>query len=148
MAQEDGMDPELATLASTAATTMVGLLASDGWETARDWVGRLWRRARQPERVGTLEGELVATRDEVRVARESGDADTEQQLAAAWNIQLRRLLTSSPELAHEVRRMVEEMRAMAAEAGSRAARVDMRARATGHGRVYQAGRDQRINERE
>ncbi|MFB7739477.1 hypothetical protein ACFC08_35035 [Streptomyces sp. NPDC056112] len=143
------MDPELAALASTAATTMVGLLASDGWETAKGWVGRLWRRGPRPEQADVLEGELVATRDEVRAARESRDEDAEQQLAAAWNVQLRRLLAGSPDLADEVRLMVEEMRsaATAAGPGPQVGTVDMRARASGHGRVYQAGRDQHINER-
>lgn len=37
------MEPELAALISTAATTVVTLLATAAWEKARIAVGGLWR---------------------------------------------------------------------------------------------------------
>jgi hypothetical protein len=42
--QEDDVDPELTALTSTAATTVMKLLATAAWERATSAVGRLWRR--------------------------------------------------------------------------------------------------------
>lgn len=49
--------------------------------------------------------------------------------------------------ADEVRRVAGETRATDAGHGFRAGPVDMRVRASGHGRVHRAGRDRRVDER-
>lgn len=138
------MEPELIALASTAATTVVARLATEGWEQARRGVVALWRRA-HPERAETVEAELTEARAELLSARGAGDEQTERALAEEWQGRIRRLLTAAPQLAGELRSLVEELTPDTA-AGPGAAQVRMTARASGHGRVYQAGRDQHITE--
>ena len=52
------MDAELVTLASTAASTIVTLLATDAWEKARSAVGTFWQRM-HPASARAIEAELT-----------------------------------------------------------------------------------------
>ncbi|MFE0772113.1 hypothetical protein [Streptomyces sp. NPDC058861] len=138
------MEAQLVELARAAGAAVVTVMATDAWERTRDGVVALWRRA-SPSRADGVEGELEATRDDLLVARESGDDLTEQELREEWTGRLRRLLREQPEVAVDLRRILDEL-----EPGDRAVpagTVRMRAEASGHGRVYQAGRDQHITER-
>jgi hypothetical protein len=139
------MGPEIAELARTAGTTVVALMAGQAWESARDGVVALWQRF-QPARAEAVGGELEATRDDLLRARESGDTDTEGELAAEWQARVRRLLLAQPEVADELRRILSELSPQFLE---QRPTVDVRLRAevSGSGRVYQAGRDQHITER-
>jgi hypothetical protein len=58
--------PEIADLARTAGTTMVALMATQTWESAREGVVALWRRF-QPDRAEAVGGELEATREDLLV---------------------------------------------------------------------------------
>ncbi|MGW9449934.1 hypothetical protein [Streptomyces sp. NPDC055632] len=138
------MEAQLVELARAAGTAVVTVMATDAWERTRDGVVALWRRV-SPSRADGVEGELEATRDDLLVARESGDDLTEQELREEWAGRLRRLLREQPEVAVDLRRILDELdpEDRAAPAGT----VRMRAEASGHGRVYQAGRDQHITER-
>jgi hypothetical protein len=136
------MDPQLVDLARTAGTTVVTLMATDSWNTARAGLVALWRRV-HPERAEQLADQLDVTRGELVAAREAGDQLTEGELNAEWQSRLRRLLAAEPALAEELRRFVEEY---APAAGQPADGISMHATASGHGRVYQAGRDQHITE--
>ncbi len=135
----------MAELARTAGTTMVTLMATQAWESTREGVVALWRRF-QPDRADTVGGELEATREDLLLAREAGDTDTEAELTAEWQARVRRLLLARPEVADELRRILAELRPELPEANSV---VDVRlcAEVSGSGRVYQAGRDQHITER-
>ena len=82
------MDPELAALTSTAATTVVQLLAPAAWEPATSAVGGLWRRV-HPERAETVQAELEEGRAEVLAAREVGDEQGEPALVGGWQGRLR-----------------------------------------------------------
>ncbi|WP_423834872.1 hypothetical protein [Streptomyces manipurensis] len=62
------MDAELVALTSSAATTVVGLLATDAWEQTKLAVARLWGLSR-PEQAETVEAELVETRAELLAFR-------------------------------------------------------------------------------
>ncbi|WP_406148137.1 hypothetical protein [Streptomyces sp. NBC_01012] len=77
-------------------------------------------------------------------ARNNGDELTEQELRDAWTGRVRRLLTERPDIASDLRRILVEL---APEVDDAPRTVRMRAEASGSGRVYQAGRDQHINER-
>ncbi|MFF2861366.1 hypothetical protein ACFVSX_15875 [Streptomyces rubiginosohelvolus] len=132
------MDPELATLAQSAAVTLVGLMATDAWERTRDGVVGLWLRAR-PERADSVAAELTTTREDL-----STDTASEGELAAEWQGRIRRLLTDQPQVAMELRRLLDELAPGALPA---VAPVSQRATADGHSRIYQAGRDQHISER-
>jgi hypothetical protein len=136
------VDSELTTLTSTAATTLVQLLATAAWEQAKTAIGGLWRRV-HPERAETVQAELEESRAEVLAARQTGDAQVELALVGEWNGRLRRLVVTDPQLADELGRVVEELRsALVAEADPpRDATITMQARTSGNSRVNQAGRD-------
>jgi hypothetical protein len=139
------MGPEIADLARTAGTTMVTLMAGQAWESARDGMVALWQRF-QPARAEAVGSELEATREDLLLARETGDADTEAELTAEWQARVRRLLLTQPEVADELRRILAEVSPALPEQRP-SADVRLRAEVSGSGRVYQAGRDQHITER-
>lgn len=139
------MGPEIAELARTAGTTVVALMAGQAWESARDGVVALWQRF-QPARAETVGGELEATRDDLLLARESGDTETEAELTAQWQARVRRLLLAQPEVADELRRILAELSPEPTQQRP-STEIRLNAQASGSGRVYQAGRDQHITER-
>jgi hypothetical protein len=139
------MESELGDLALTAATTLVTAMTTGAWELAKKGVGSLWRRV-HPDRAETVEAELAEARAELVTARRDGNDQVEGALVDEWRSRLGRLLTTDPELAAEIHLLIDTLK-NSAESSDQTRRVDMRARASGHGRVYQAGRDQQINER-
>lgn len=132
------MNPELVTLAQSASVTLVGLMATDAWERTRDGVVALWQRAR-PERADAVAAELDNAREDL-----AADAGSEGELAAEWQGRIRRLLIDRPQVAEDLQRLLDEL---APGATAPTAAVSQRDTATGHSRVYQAGRDQHITER-
>ncbi|MFJ8540683.1 hypothetical protein ACIRFH_01465 [Streptomyces sp. NPDC093586] len=139
------MDPEIVALAGTAGTTVVTLMATNAWESARDGVVALWRRF-QPARAENIGEELDAGREELLLARRTGDAESEAELAAEWQGRVRRFLLARPEAADALRRILDELNpSPPQEPGTE--RVRLQARASGSARIYQAGRDQHITER-
>jgi hypothetical protein len=135
-------------LVLAAATALVTAMATDGWQQARSGAVALWRRV-HPERVTAIEAELGEVRTELLAAREASDAPAEEGLVADWQRKLRRLLAEDPQLAGELRRVLDEQWTPLLGAAERTA-VDVivqSASATGHGQVYQAGRDQNIYKR-
>jgi hypothetical protein len=139
------VDPEIAALAGTAGTTVVTLMVTNAWESARDGMVALWRRF-QPARAESVGEELEAGREELLLARRAGDAESEAELTAEWQGRVRRFLLAQPEAADELRRILDELNpSLPEEPGTR--RIHLRARASGSARIYQAGRDQHITER-
>ncbi|QYC38173.1 hypothetical protein Nocox_02705 [Nonomuraea coxensis DSM 45129] len=138
------MDP----IVLAAGTALVTAMATDAWQSARDGAVALWRKVR-PEQAEVVEAELVEVREQVLRARGEGDADTEQALAGSWQVRLQQLLRADPSLAGEVRRVLDEVLTPALEPADqeRVGSLVMKATASGHGRVYQAGRDQTIHEK-
>ncbi|MEI5035964.1 hypothetical protein RB201_35090 [Streptomyces sp. S1A(2023)] len=132
------MNQELVTLAQSASVTLVGLMATDAWEHTRDGFVTLWQRAR-PERADAVAAELDNTREDL-----AADATVEDELAAEWQGRIRRLLIDRPQIAVELRRLLDELAPGGAVPSTT---VSQRATAAGHSRVYQAGRDQHITER-
>ena len=138
------MDPELTALTSTAAATVVKLLATAAWERATSAVGGLWRRV-HPERAQTVQAELEDSRAEVLAAREVGDEQVEQILVGEWQGRLRRLVVADPQLVDELRWMVAELRAVLADADPpQHITISMQATTFDTSRVNQAGRDLHI----
>lgn len=131
-------------LASTAGTTVVTLMATDAWERTRDGIAALWRRV-HPERADTVAAELEATREDLASAQAGGDEDAVQELQAEWRARIRRLLREQPEAAEELRRLLDDLAPDAAPA--RTVTVTQHATASGHARIYQAGRDQHLSQR-
>lgn len=138
------MDP----IVLAAGTALVTAMATDGWQAARDGAVTLWRKVR-PEQADAVEAELVEVREQVLEARRDSDPDTEQALAGSWQVRLQQLLRADPSLAGEIKRVLDEVLTPALEPADQA-RIGswvMKAKASGHGRVYQAGRDQTIHEK-
>lgn len=139
------MDPEqLTALAGTAGTTIVSLMATEAWQRTRDGLTAIWRRV-HPERVDTVVGELDLTREQVIAARNDGNAQTEQELQAEWRGRVRRLLADDPDVAEELRALLDDL-SPASTVNGGVYNVHMTAHTQGNGRIYQAGRDQHINE--
>ncbi len=122
-------------------------MATDTWNRTREGLVALWRRV-HPERADAIGGELDATRDDLLVARAAGDELSEDELRAEWQSRLRRLLAAQPSVADDLRRFLEEISSQTPDGagGTSIGEVRMRAEVSGHGRVYQAGRDQHISE--
>jgi hypothetical protein len=138
------MDP----IALAAGTALVSAMAADAWEGARSGLVTLWRQVR-PEQAEVVDEELADTRTQVLAARESGEDDTEQALVADWQLRIQALLRADPAVAAELRRLLDTDFATVpgAQERDRVGTLEMRAEASGSGRVYQAGRDQHITER-
>ncbi|MFJ8924945.1 hypothetical protein ACIRLA_00140 [Streptomyces sp. NPDC102364] len=136
------MDPEIVALAGTAGTTLVGLLTTEAWQRARDGIMALWRRA-EPARADTISTELEVTRADLLAAQSDGDAESRAELGAEWQGRIRRLLATHPEEARALRALVDELRPLTPDVTS----VTQHATASGHARVYQAGRDQHFDGR-
>ncbi|MFD7552628.1 hypothetical protein [Streptomyces sp. NPDC059816] len=131
------MDPELTALAQSAGLTLVTLLATDAWEHTRDGVVALWRRAR-PERADAVAAELDSTHEDLTTT-----PGAEDELAAAWQVRIGRLLLDRPEVAVELRGLLDAL----APGPTTAPTLSQRATASGDSRIYQAGHDLHITER-
>ncbi|MDH6131296.1 hypothetical protein P3T37_000665 [Kitasatospora sp. MAA4] len=138
------MDP----IVLAAGTALVGAMATDSWEGARAALVALWRRVHQ-DQAGAIEVELAQVRAQVIAARGAGNTEAEQVLAGNWQLRLRELLATDPTLEGDLRRLLDEQLApaLAADGPIESAMITMRAKVSGHGRVYQAGRDQHIIDR-
>jgi hypothetical protein len=137
------VDPEITSLAQGAGATLVALMATDAWQAAREGIIRLWRRM-QPHRADTVAAELEAGQVKVLAAVAVDDQVALSELRAEWQGRFRRLLVTRPEAATELRRLLDEL-APADPVATHT--VTQHATATGHARIYQAGRDQHIAER-
>lgn len=139
------MEPEM--LAQTAGATVVALMATDAWQRTREGVVALWRRVRpvQADEVATA---LEETREEILVLRREGDSAGAEDLERDWRRRLRRLLEADPSVAEDLEEVLAQARASLPEDEQPPVpTVHMHGQASGHARVYQAGRDQHIVER-
>jgi hypothetical protein len=141
------VEQDIAALALSAATTLVQAMTTDAWGRAKTSVLSLWRRI-CPAQADTVEGELDAARLELLAGEDARGNQLVPGLEAEWAARLRDLVAVEREaaallldLASALTRFCEE-----SQAAPRVS-VEMRAKASGHGRVFQAGRDQRITER-
>jgi hypothetical protein len=139
------MDP----IVLAAGTALVGAMATDAWQQARNAVVAWWRRARGAEEAEAVGDDLDAVRPQIVAARQASDADTEQALVGAWRLRLQQALRDDPTLAAELRRLLDEHLAppLPADERTQVGSLVMRAEASGNARIYQAGRDQHITER-
>ncbi len=104
------MEAELAALATSGATTLVGLMASDTWAQAKTRLAALIGRGGTGE-PAVIEGELEESRDELTAARDNRDQDLAHDVEATLRLRLRRLLQSDPALADELRELLDDLTA-------------------------------------
>jgi hypothetical protein len=129
------MDGELAAVASSAATTIVGLMATDAWDQVKEKMAAFWRHFR-PEEVPAIEADL----DQARVELATADETVALAVLREWESRLLRLLAADPAAADGLSQVVaglEQRRATRQVAGG----VRQRAKASGHSTVIQVGGD-------
>ncbi|MFD7972388.1 hypothetical protein [Streptomyces clavifer] len=107
-------DPMTA-LAMTGATTIVAAMATSAWQTTRDGTARLFNRGGRdlPVLQAQLDGDadIVAEDDDTDIVAEDDDTDgARQDLVGPWRRRLTALLREHPEVAAELRALVDEAR--------------------------------------
>jgi hypothetical protein len=137
------VEPDFTPFAHGAGTTLVALMTTEAWQHLRERFTQLWHRF-QPHRAGTLAVELAADQEEAMAAARAGDEATLDELRAQWRGRLRRLLVAEPSAYPALRSLLDEF---APPDAPGAPHIVQHASATGHARVYQAGRDQHSTER-
>jgi hypothetical protein len=135
------VDSEIAALASTGAATIVTLMTTDAWGQVKKRVAALFR-AGKTDHSKSVAGQLESSRIEVISARSDSAVITEAE--AEWSLRLQRLLAAEPAVIPE---LMDIIQAFGPKSSSVLPQVTMKARATGHGQIYQAGRDQHFGER-
>ncbi|MGW3292779.1 hypothetical protein ACWC9S_02300 [Streptomyces xiamenensis] len=91
--------------------TVVGAMATEGWQVARDGVVRLFRRggASEEEEASQVRGQL--DRGAARVARAGDTDEARARLAPLWQDEFGDLLRRHPEAAEELRELIGEISA-------------------------------------
>lgn len=131
------MDAETGALASTAATTVVALLATDAWAQVKKELGDLWRRFR-PSHAEVVEADIAQAHEEAV----AGDEAVARTLVIEWESRLRRLLATDQAVAGELARVIGALASHLP--GDENVTVTQRGSASGHGTVIQVGRDARF----
>ncbi|MDG9716406.1 hypothetical protein [Streptomyces sp. DH24] len=100
------MEAELAALAASGATTLVGLMVSETWTQARERVARFFARGGDGE---TAERELSVAQGELVAARGAQDEAAVADIEAEWRVRLRRALEADPAAAEDLRSLLAEL---------------------------------------
>ncbi|MFF8732272.1 hypothetical protein ACF073_38300 [Streptomyces sp. NPDC015171] len=100
------MEAELAALAASGASTLVGLMVSETWSQARERVARFFARGADEEAVAE---ELRLSEQELVAARASADELAVSDIEAGWRLRLRRALQADPGAAEELRLLLAEL---------------------------------------
>ncbi|MFE2682190.1 MULTISPECIES: hypothetical protein [Bacillati] len=132
------MDAAALALVTASANSLVSLMTSEVWEQVKSGVVALFRRGRQAGPVA-IEDELDESMRELMVSLENGDEETQEELRQQWRGKFRRLVVDEPELAGELRSLLDEWTSIQAEEGSGAPTIHQAATAYDGGRVYQQG---------
>jgi hypothetical protein len=103
------LDEALIALATEGGSALVGIMATEKWETAKGQFASLLGQG-DTVRVAAAEERLVRSRDSLAglSSRELERAAVEQ--AAVWRVRLVDLLEDEPETADELRNLVEQVR--------------------------------------
>ncbi|MCZ4125139.1 hypothetical protein [Streptomyces sp. H39-S7] len=130
-----------------AGTALVGAMATDAWQQAREGTVAWWRRVSgdQADAVGS---DLAAARPQVLAARVAGDRDVERALIGAWQLRLQQLVAAGVIRPADLRSLLDEQLTpvLPPEEASAVGSLVQRATASGDARIYQAGRDLHIND--
>ncbi|MFD7318095.1 NB-ARC domain-containing protein [Streptomyces sp. NPDC059883] len=100
------MESELAALAGSGATALVGLMVSDAWTQAKGRLARFFARGGDES---SADEELETSREELTAARRADDGDTETGVAAELLSRLLRILQDDPAAAAELRLLLREL---------------------------------------
>ncbi|MFE3719075.1 hypothetical protein [Streptomyces cyaneofuscatus] len=141
------MDSEMTIFAQTAGVTLAALMTTDAFQNSKRAVLELWRRVR-PMEAAEVDEQMEATRTALMRAQAEGNEDQERELTAWWQERLALLFAADPTTINGLRQALaeasdDEQSRDRTHGGS----IQMTANAKGHGRVFQAGRDQHIIDR-
>lgn len=136
------MDAELVALATTGATTVVSLAATDAWTQVKRGITQLFDRFR-PDSHDVIEAALEEAGREIS----GGDVRPEiaKEILQEWTSRFRRLLLSDPGASAAFRELVTEWREISGDRGGPATSIFQTATASGSSRVYQQGSGTQIN---
>jgi len=129
------MDGDLAVLASSAATTIVGLMATDAWGQAKEKVAALWRHF-QPAQADAIESDLDRARAECAGASEA----VALAISREWESRLLRLLAVDTAVAAELNLVIDDLSRIRSGGRSQGS-VRQSALASGQSTVIQIGGD-------
>ncbi|WP_299537759.1 hypothetical protein [uncultured Streptomyces sp.] len=101
------MEAELAALAASGATALVGHMVEESWTQARGRVARFFARRGGAE--PPLEGELDESREDLLAARDAEDVEAAADVEAQWRARMRRTLRADPAAADELRSLLAEL---------------------------------------
>ncbi|WP_267716142.1 hypothetical protein [Streptomyces sp. CoH17] len=100
------MEAELAALAASGATTLVGLMVSETWDQARQRLSRFFARGGDEEDVAA---ELRSSRSDLVRAHEDADAEALADIESTWRARIRRALLADPAAAEHLRSLLAEV---------------------------------------
>ncbi|MFF2008531.1 hypothetical protein ACFVWY_05570 [Streptomyces sp. NPDC058195] len=100
------MEAELAALATTGATALVGLMVSDAWAQARQRVAGFLARGGDTDGV---DEELEASRAELVAAQDGTEPGIAADIEEEWRLRLRRALRADPSAAGDLRHLLDEI---------------------------------------
>jgi hypothetical protein len=101
------VDEALLSLASLAGRTVAAAAASDGWEAVKRGLARLFGRG-DGARAGVAERRLEQAREELAGVPAGELEVARDRVAAAWQTRLLDLLEEHPEIAGELRALVDQ----------------------------------------
>lgn len=92
-------------LATSGATTLVGLMVTEGWGQLRDRVAGLFRRQGRAEVVGA---ELESSREVLLEAARQGDPEVREAVALEWRSRLTQLLAADAQAVAELQDLLRD----------------------------------------
>lgn len=121
------MDPEIVTLISSGATTLLGLMVTDAWGKAKGAALKVFGRDNLEG--SALDRDLEATRSRLTLALESGDVAEQEDLEAEWRSRIRRAVESDNANIDSLQKFVENYKQWVDNSSHTAANITMRAEA-------------------
>ena len=137
------MDAEAATLAASGATTLVNLMATDGWQKAKELVRRVFGRSSE-----SASAEVARELDIVRTAL--ANRPNGEDIGASFADSLRGIFVKTIDdgslTVEDLSALVGQLVELAKESSQTASTtINMSANAQGGGKVYQQGYGTQIN---
>jgi hypothetical protein len=139
------LDSELASLASTASSTLLTLLTTDIWEQAKARFIRFWSRTR-PLTEKIIEKDLDNTRTALTASEGAGYDTLAKILVAQWASRIEELLAEHGEAEADVLALIADFNeSLRPDERERAAQVLINVRNSGHGTTNVLGHGMQLN---
>lgn len=136
------LESELASLASTAGSTLVALLTTETWEQAKARFLRFWRRTR-PLTANIIEKDLDRTRAALTESESTEYGSLAKVLTSQWASRIEELLTEHKEAAADVTSLIADFNEYLGI--ERTTQVQINATTSGHGTTNILGHGIQLN---